>query len=182
MVTYDWAPIRSNAIQAFGDAPHAELEQRIMDAFAENPQLVIKQIAQVTASYQAGKIRSPWAILDLNLKEANRPGTPLTATDTTAKLKTIARAEQWIRNTGAHYDRETEIVDELFGDRGLLKQYAAETSLVARMTALWEQCRPEGIRIEEEAIAAAEKWKEWKRNEAKAIAAKTQPPEDDLPF
>jgi hypothetical protein len=171
MVTYDWPTTRAQAIFNFGgDAPRADLEQRIMEVFAENPTLVIKAIEVVTKNYHAGKVRSPWAILDLNLKEATRPGTPLTATDTNDKTKRIARAEQWIRNTGAHYDRETEIVDELFGDRGLLQQYAAETSLVARMTTLWEQHRPEGIRIEEEAIAAAEKWKEWKRNEAKALA------------
>jgi hypothetical protein len=171
MTEYDWPTVRAQAIFNFGgDAPRADLEQRIMEVFAENPTLVIKAIEVVTKSYHAGKVRSPWAILDINLKEATRPGTPLTATDTNDKTKRIARAEQWIRTTGCHFDRDTEIVDELFGDRGLLTDYHHDTGLVTLMTDLWHQRRPEGERIEAEAIEAAEKWKEWKRNEAKALA------------
>lgn len=203
MTEYDWPTIRASTIYAFGgDAPRAELEQRIIDVFTQQPQLVVKTIGIVTTGYESGKVHSPWAILDLNLKEAVRPGVDLTVTDTTEKQKRITRAEQWIKAAGIHYDRESEVLLELFGSQASqLRPYAqidlvpddragvkwqlseprGDTALVQRMAVLWHQHRPTGEAIETDELERAQHWKEHQHEldelRAKIAAARKPPPQ-----
>lgn len=69
----------------------------------------------------------------------------------------IHLAERWIENVGLLYDREDDVVDELFGDRGLLRHYAGDAQLQTRLTALWRQHRPRGEQTEREQVERAER-------------------------
>lgn len=191
MTTYDWPTIRADAIARFGgDAPRAELEQQIIDVFAQQPQLVVLAIDKIADSYRAGKVRSPWAVLKTHIERSAEPGAPITATDTTAKQKAIQRAEQWIRAAGIHYDRDTEILLELFSGSGLLASYATvdlvpddtdtgkwklgeptgDTALVERILRAYHDARPTGIALEHEAQARADKYRHQQSELRQALA------------
>jgi hypothetical protein len=201
MTEYDWAQIRADTIRAFGgDAPRNELEQRIIDVFREQPQLVVNTISLVTHGYQAGKVRSPWAILDINLREATRPGANITATDTTEKQRAIQRAEQWVRAAGVHFDSEDEVVLELFDTGKQLHAYAQVTlerqpdksslltepkgdaALVSRIRQLWRELRPIGEQSEADALQRAEEWKTQQADLQKALKEAAITPEPRAAF
>lgn len=188
MTTYHWPTIRADAIARFGgDAPRAELEQRIINVFELQPQLVVLAIDKITDAYRAGQVRSPWAVVATHIERASTPGADIQATDTNAKQKAIARAEAWIKVTGMHYDRPDEITLELFGheaERGRLRDYAqvdlertgpeddqggptwqlgtprGDTKLVERMLDLWANHRPTGMQVERDAEQRAADWKD----------------------
>ena len=64
--------------------------------------------------------------------------------------KAILRAQRWIVNAGYACRSEVEVVDELFGRNGPLRDFAADEILGARMVALWRQERPRGEALERE--------------------------------
>ena len=193
MTTYDWATIRADAIARFGgDAPRAELEQRIIDVFEKQPQLVVLAIDKIADSYHAGRVRSPWAVLGTHIERAAEPGADIQATDTTDKQKRIQRAEQWIRAAGIHFDREAEILLELFGSESAqLRPYAqvdlipdtsadpakwklseprGDTALIDRMLHTWGEHRPTGLQLEREAEERADAYKQQQAARAEALA------------
>lgn len=212
MTTYQWATIRADAIARFGgDAPRSELEQHLIHVFEQQPQLVVHAIDKIADSYRNGSIRSPWAVLKTHLDRAAAPGADIQATDTTDKQKRIQHAEQWIRAAGIHYDRDTEILLELF-DGGLLSAYAqveqhrsgstpeghpiwtlteprGDTALVDRILRAYHDARPTGIALETEATERAEAWKQQQARRAQIAAqviadlnAKQTTPPDDIPL
>lgn len=175
MTTYDWAALRQKAIELYGgDAPRAELEQRILDVFATHPQLVARAIDQIAASYAAGKVRSPWAVLATHIERAAEPGENVISIDSTDRARRIQRAEQWIKAAGIHFDDVNEVQDELFNARGLLRDYAKDEKLVERILHLWAEERPTGLQLERDADARAEAWKQ-----AQAILRQKQHAADD---
>jgi hypothetical protein len=241
VTTYDWPTIRADAIARFGgDAPRAELEQQIIDTFEQHPQLVVLAIDKIADGYQTGRIRSPWAVLKTHIERAAQPGADIQAEDTTQKQKRIQRAEAWIKAAGIHFDRQTEILLELFSGSGLLASYAhidlvptecehlpadscddcptcdttastgakwklseptGDHALVDRITHLWNDARPTGIALEQDAEERAAKWRREQtiREEALAqahaelqaeigqrehalIGAPDRDPDDDLPL
>ena len=116
MVEYEWAELRTHAIRAFGNtAPGAELEEAIIHVFAINPAGVKNAIDYTANEWAKGKITSPWAILRTQCQRLIDTSTNVTATDERGREKAIAKAENWIRNAGYHMDRESEVVDYLFG-------------------------------------------------------------------
>lgn len=163
MTEYEWHVLRDHAIEQFdGDTPRAELEQKILDVFERNPAMVAKAVDRIASKFKAGQVRSPWAVLAIDVTQTGSPVRLVTAVDTTSREKRIARAEQWVKAAGVHFDRESEVVAHLFGDRGLLEDWHEDEQLVARMIGLWVEARPTGERLEEEAVEAAEEWKRYK--------------------
>jgi hypothetical protein len=79
--------------------------------------------------------------------------------------KKIRNAERWLKhNGGFHLDREEEVEDHLFGPRGMLKPFANDPELRARMLALWRGYRQTGVKLDRE---AAERNEGWKQNRAR---------------
>lgn len=187
----NWSELRAHAIELFnGETPHPVLEQTLIDAYELHPTAVERELPKVAADLQAGEIRSGWGIY---AKRAERILAPPSNPDRRTgqdKEKAVARAEQWIRSTGCHFDRDSEILLELFSGTGLLSGYAqvdlvedttssdgkwmisepaGDTGLVDRMLKLYNKFRPKGIAIEEDSIARAEKFKQQKRELAAAL-------------
>lgn len=65
-------------------------------------------------------------------------------------------AERWMANVGLLLNREEELLDELFGKHGLLREYAGDVKLQKRMISLWAKHRPDGEQTEREQLARAE--------------------------
>lgn len=172
MTDYDWPTIRTQAVERFGgDPPGPQLEQDIIDVFRTHPQTVVRSIDRIAAAWDAGKVRSPWAVLRHEIREAATPAEHVTATDTTGREQAIQRAEQWLHAAGVHLDRISEVEHELFGTATieptvtkdntpiesagtqLLAGYRDDQTLRTRIIQLWQQLRPRGIQIEQDAEA-----------------------------
>lgn len=179
----DWAHLRARAIDAFdGELPNNHTEQLIIEAYEAHPEAVRKALSQVATDFTKGTIRSGWGVTKNRAERILSPPSNPSAATGIDKERAIQRAEQWMKTTGAHYDRQTEVLEELFGAQGRLHAYAqiktietgrneqghaiyalseptGDLALIERMTHLWDQARPAGIKIEEDAHARAEKWK-----------------------
>ena len=118
---YHWPDTRNKAIQAFnGDTPGDQIETAILTHFQEHPNRVNTLIDAIGRRVAQGQVRSGWAILHHELEHAP---TDITATDNRERANQLRLAETWIRNTGGYIDRQTELEDELFGDRGRLRHW-----------------------------------------------------------
>jgi hypothetical protein len=127
---YVWADVRQRAIRRFhGELPHADTEAAILDVFERHPQRVVETIDHVA---RQGKARSFWAVSLAELKRVDYTG----RVTVSERAQRIAQAEEWIRHAGLHFDREDEVVDELFV-RGRLSPYAEDESLRERLIDLW---------------------------------------------
>lgn len=173
----DWATLRDHLIEKYASTPHPTAEQEIIDAYELHPAQVEKA---ALALIDATGITSPWGLLKSKAAKIAAPPSNPTRPSAIDREKQISRAENWIRTTGCHYDRQTEILDELFNDRGLLREYAqidliedtsssdakwmlseptGDFQLVERMTKQWDQARPAGITIEQDSEARAAKYR-----------------------
>jgi len=168
MSEYPWTEIRLRAIELFHSGPSAALEQRVLDVFRDHPALVVEAVEHVGRRFESGQVRSPWVILAKHVEEAMRPLEDVTATDERDRDKAISRAEQWVRSAGQHFDRDEEILEELFGEFGRLKTWREDDPLKVRMVALWGEVRPRGEAIDEQA-----------EERAKARIALQAKPDDD---
>jgi hypothetical protein len=70
----------------------------------------------------------------------------------------VGRAEAWIRHAGFHLD-EDEAEEELFGERGLLRERAGDVILRSRLRAYWRSYQPARLRLEAEEAERAEEWR-----------------------
>ena len=68
-------------------------------------------------------------------------------------------AENRIRNSLMHMDREPEVIEDLFGKWGLLQPFAGDERLRNRMLALWRGARHTGERLERELDQRCEKYR-----------------------
>lgn len=159
MSEYLWTETRLRAIELFRDGPSAVIEQRVLDVFRDHPSLVAEGIEHIGRRFEAGKIRNPWVILAKHVEEAVRPLEDVHATDERDRVKAVARAEQWIRATGQHFDREEEVLEELFGEFGRLKTWREDEPLKVRMLALWGEVRPKGELIAKQELERAVQWR-----------------------
>ncbi len=152
--TYEWGKIRDAAITAWGRVPQGQLEADVIAVFKEHPALVEATIAKITPKFQDGRIKNPWAILRLELQKASNLDHNPTVTDEKPREKAVARAEQWVRTAGIHFDRESEIPEELF-DSGIgspqLAAWKTDAALRERILNLWREHRPAGEQVEREA-------------------------------
>lgn len=155
----NWGQLRAHAIHLYNETPHPATEQDIINAYTLHPQQIEEAVLSVAADVATGTARSGWAVLRTRATRITTPPANPTRNTSLEREKRITRAEQWIRATGCHFDRQTELEDELFGDRGLLQDYTQDQHLQARMTALWQERRPISEALEREAHQAAERWK-----------------------
>lgn len=155
MTQITWAAVRQTAAERYGSLPRAEDEQVIIDVFEIMPSVVLQAIDQVHDAWKAGKVTWPWAALAGRLTKGASAVRDATVNTGTGKARAAARTEQWIRVTGIHYDRSSEIDDELFGDQGRLRTHVEDDDLRRRLLELWEHERPRGEQVEREAEARA---------------------------
>ena len=173
----DWASLRSHAIQTFGDTPHPQTEADIIQVYEQHPEALERAIDAIATDVQNGTIRSGWAVTRKRALNIQTPPSNPTAKTGIDREKAIARTEQWMRNAGAMFDRESEILDELFSDRGPLRPYAqtdlerrpdgswhqtpirGDTHLAEQMLNLWHQHRPAGEKVEADELERANTWK-----------------------
>jgi hypothetical protein len=148
LTTLTWADAKHRAIEAFnGELPNADTEQTILDAFQIEPVAVVHALDQVIEDFRAGKARSGWAIWRSRILTAARtPNVQVAYADSRQRQITIAEA--WIRNAGGYIDRESELVSELFGDLGKLREWP---DLEPRMVELWASQRERFAKAEREA-------------------------------
>jgi hypothetical protein len=156
----DWQTLRNQFMRAIGgDPPGAALEDELIQAYTDHPTVVERSIEKITLAHAAGKIRSPWGALKTEVAKAVDAARNPTHDKGSSRQKAIARAEQRMRNELLHYDRWSEVEDELFGDRGTLREYRS-TDLRKRMETLWTQLRPAGELVEAEAEERARRYVE----------------------
>lgn len=179
MTEFDWLELRERAVELYVDTPSAALEERIVAIFEKRPALVADAIDHVAERFQRGLVRSPWAVLAKHAETlAAGSDRAVKATDESERDEKVARAEAWVKTAGLHFDRPSEIVEELFGDRGPLKTWATDSDLVARMVELWNEQRPRGEQVEREAEQRGRAYADWRR---KLHAAKPPPEPEPIP-
>jgi hypothetical protein len=145
----EWEDLALQTAERFGGTmPHPDTAQAVAAVYAKAPNAVERAIDRVANDYAEGNIRSPWGVLKSRVQQ-------ITVDSSQAKRgndadKAIARAEQRVRNELLHYDLEREVVDELFGPRGTLKDHDTPDTRT-RMLALWREHRPLGELVEQEA-------------------------------
>lgn len=165
----DWQTTRNQFMRTTGgDPPGAQLEDELITAYTNHPDAVERSIEKITLAYQAGKIRSPWGALKTEVAKAVDTARNPTHDRGASREKHIQRAEQRIRNELVHYDLASEVRDELFGDRGTLRNHHT-TDLEQRMLALWAELRPLGELAEHDQAERLERIRQQKL----ALASKT---------
>jgi hypothetical protein len=143
-----WADVRERALRLFrGEQLHAETEEAIVAVFEQHPQRVVETIEDVAKRVEDGRARSGWAVTLAELRRVESSGAR-TASGKVERGQRVAQAEEWVRHAGLHFDREDEVVDELFGERGRLKTWTDEEALRAQLLRLWREQRPSGERVD----------------------------------
>jgi hypothetical protein len=155
--TWMWSEVRDSAIRKFGgELPIATTESEIIDVFELSPRRVLDEIDKVANDLASGGIRSPWAILRKRLTGGDAgPVRDVVVDDTSEKQRRLDRAFTLIDNALVHYDRQSEVEDELFGSAptGMLAAYADDLELLATVVRHWRERRPLGEKAELEAEA-----------------------------
>lgn len=160
-----WSVLYDRAVDAFGERPSGETEDRVLTVFRQRPEMVSQSLERTIRRFQEGAIYSPWIIWAKNVEEAAAGSVHggVTAGGEQAREKQIAKARRWLRNVGVHFDRSHEVYEEMF-ERGPLRDYARDEDLVSMILTEWAALRPAGERVEREAVAALAKagayWKE----------------------
>src|SRR3954471_18256202 len=100
--TYTWSEHRERLVEATGDAPSAELEQRILDVFEQHPTLVVAGVEHIADRYQRGLVRAPWVVLAKHIEEAAASSARASAPvrDERERGRARSRAGQWMRTVG----------------------------------------------------------------------------------
>src|SRR3954454_21727117 len=97
--TYTWSEHRERLVEATGDAPSTELEQRILDVFERHPALVVAGVEHIAGRYERGLVRAPWVVLAKHVEEAAaasaRASVPVR--DERDRARARSRAAQWMR-------------------------------------------------------------------------------------
>jgi hypothetical protein len=156
MTEYVWGDLREKATAAFRETPGGQLEQRIIDVFLQHPQAVAALIETIKTKFDAGKVQSGWALLDYEAQRLTTLGNER-ATDSTDRNKAKRNVDQRIRAEFIHYDRPTEVHDELFGDRGSLRAWPEMADDIQQR---WAEARPIGEQLEAEELERAARYKQ----------------------
>ena len=173
----NWGELRNHLIEQYGDTPRPETEAVIIAAYELHPTALEHAAQSVAIDVTTGTIRSGWAVLRSRANSIASPPSNPSRPTSVDREKRIARAEQWIRNAGTHYDQVTEVEDELFNERGLLRDHP---DLKERMLHTWAEERHTGMQLEHDQIARAEAWKAAQHLIRQKLAAATA--EDDRPL
>lgn len=131
--TLTWPDVRAQATEKFrGQTPRPQDEQTVVDHFERSPLKVLRAIDEVSAA----QVTWFWSALAARLERAG-VGEGVSVSVGPSREQLVARAEAWLRNCGAHFDRWSEVEDELFGDRGVLRGFADDGTR-SRLRGVWE--------------------------------------------
>lgn len=103
-------------------------------------------------------IKNPLGWMLAGIKSGDTPPDPV-AIESGRKRALIEKAENYLANAGYLLDRESEVLDELFGDHGLLRHYGDDVALKDRLAGIWRDARPKGERVEADFLARAERFR-----------------------
>lgn len=157
-----WEETRELAVKSFrGELPRAETEQDIIEAFQARPSAVLDALEQVKHAFANGQARSGWAVWRKRVQRDNLPAVIVDVADD--REKRVASTERWLRHSGYHFDRESEVLEELFGDLGSLREWQQDELLRQRMASLWRSVRPLGEQVERETAEASRRYIEWRK-------------------
>lgn len=172
-----WSEQRSRASKLFDNhALRDKDEETILRLFNTKPWQIREIIDTVLEEIERGSdIKWPWAIV---ASRCQRHTADTVVTGASHRSKRVNAAANWIENAGLYFDRESDLIDELFGDLGRLKAYTHATfhdddlghptnlytidkggdiELVEEMLAKWRQERPRGERAEAASLAYQER-------------------------
>jgi hypothetical protein len=157
-----WSDLRQEAIDAFDEHPSLGLENDVIELTEQlDANVVRRAIGDVALDKTRGKVRSScWGLLRAKLKQATSgPSRDFSVRDQDVEYElAVVAAEREIRNALCHCDRESELLDALFGLGGKLRRWSTDTHLQEHMLELWRRERPRVERVEREEaqrIAAA---------------------------
>jgi hypothetical protein len=154
-----WESTRRETVELFGgQAPRPGDEATIIDRFEESPHGVLRAIADVKTAFDAGTVRFPWSVVAARLSASTAPLRNVTVDIGRSRESEVRLVEAFIRNAGCHIASESELVDEVFGDRGRLHRWSDDQALVERLVAFWRRHRPAGERVEAAELERAELW------------------------
>lgn len=157
-----WGDALAEIVEMFQgrDPFNAEEEQAVLRAWQESPAAIMALAEKAGHAYAAGTIRYPWAWLAKAAAEAGkkRPSPSSSANPVLELDQAEVRAGQWMRVTGLHYDRWSEVEDELFGERGVLRPWHSDEKLIEQWRVEWEQARPLGEEVDREEQLRAVRW------------------------
>jgi len=149
-----WDDTYRHAVDRFGGQhPGFETENRIADHYITRPAAVEQAITKIADRYDRGKIHSPWPLVLKEIEHAAERETITPANDD--RERHIRLAETYIRNAAIYCPTETELVDEIFGDHGRLKPWAADDALRDRILELYRTDHPRALTAEADARARA---------------------------
>lgn len=170
----EWEDLLPDIAESFGGTfPHPDAHERIKAAYLRAPKSVLRQIDRVTAEYHEGGVRSPWGMLHHRVKDIQQDTER--AEKVVSRDKALERAEQWIRNAGLMYDRQEEILDELFGAQGMMRTHDTPDARL-HLLLLWRELRPTGELIEHEADARGQRYQDQRKELACPASRPTSAP------
>jgi len=155
-----WHDVRLRAVELFdGQVPPEAVERVIVEVWQRQPAFVEEKIAGAVSDFEAGRIHTPWLALKARIeKDAGPVIDASVAAPTSEKVKAVERARAYAKRVGYHFPSEAELVDELFGDRGMLRFWATDEPLEEEFRELYRTVRPVGLRLDEEAEARGRAW------------------------
>lgn len=122
MADFEWATYRDKASRAYGGAPSQDQERQILEVFLLKPMAVTLELEAVADAVRNGKAKSGWGLARHKIVALlNVPH--VVASDDSERDRALARELKWVRSCGAHFDRESEIADDWFGDLGRIRQW-----------------------------------------------------------
>lgn len=171
-----WTAVRVSLAGKFsGQLPRAEDEAALIEVFKVMPHALLQAAEEVARAISSGHVRWGWSALRAKLEKGLLPLQEAEVSVAGERSKAVRKAELWIANAGVHFDRESEVVDELFGGpSAMLGEWAtvefhvdakgqptslwvplegADTDLISRMVARWQELRPRGVKAEEDHVA-----------------------------
>ena len=177
MAEWVWTTLRAKAVDLFdGELPNDKTEGEILDAFQRAPAFVAAEMEKVAESKRTGQVRSGWAIWRLRVRNAQERNAVVD--DASERERLVQSAKVWIGRCGLHFDRESELLEELFernfaGMRGSQSLRAFDTpELRDEMIACWLESRPVGEALE---AGLDERLANWRRvQDAAAVAARSE--------
>jgi hypothetical protein len=159
VTAYVWREVRERAVRLFGELPHAQTEADALEVFEREPATVAAAVEHIGRQVAAGSVRSGWAVLRAHLRSSAAAG-EVVADDARELERELALAEAWVRNAGVHFDRELEVDEALFDERGRLHAWAGDELVRERLLELWRAERPRCERAERDELKDAARWRE----------------------
>lgn len=136
---------------------NAAEEATVQKAWKDAPAHVMDLAQKTAASFRAGTVGKPWAYLAGACQRLQKVSGSVTANPVLELSKAERLAEVLLRSNLVHFDRWSEVKDELFGDRGHLRPWAADEVLVQAWKDRWQAVVAAGRRSHTEALIRADR-------------------------